>query len=146
MDINRRIRRLIAYYVRLCGTNDPEKIASFLKIHIAIMPLGDALGYYRYIKRIKWSFINEDFIDDKVLAKVVIAHELGHALLHTRENCTFMNHHTLLLTSKIECQANLFAARLLITDDMLQDYAGYTREQFCECTGYPPELLDLRLK
>ena len=75
-----------------------------------------------------------------------MAHELGHAVLDRKQNCYFIRDKTLLLNSKFERRANLFAAYLLITDDMLQDYAGHTREQFCECTGYPPELLDLRLK
>ena len=57
-----------------------------------------------------------------------------------------MAHKTLLLTSHIESDANMFAAYLLIDDDMLQDYAGCTREQFCQCTGYPEELIELRLK
>lgn len=83
-------------------------------------------------------YINSDLEDNS--AKVVMAHELGHAILHVKENGAFMSSKTLLLTSKIEQQANL-----LITDDMLQEYAGFTQEQFCSCTGYPKELLELRL-
>ncbi len=75
-----------------------------------------------------------------------MAHELGHAILHVKENCAFMSSKTLLLTSKIERQANLFAAHLLIPDDMVKEFAGYTHEQFCRCTGFPEELLELRLK
>lgn len=75
-----------------------------------------------------------------------MAHELGHALMHRKENCCFMAHHTLLLTSRIERQANQFAAHLLISDEMLKDFSGYTKEQFCQCTGYPEELIELRLK
>lgn len=74
-----------------------------------------------------------------------MAHELGHAILHVKENCAFMSSKTLLLTSKIERQANLFAAYLLIPDDMLADFTGYTQEYFCRCTGYPQELIELRL-
>ena len=75
-----------------------------------------------------------------------MAHELGHAVLHPKENCAFMSRHTLLLTSKIERQANLFAAYLLITDDLLLEYKSFTKEQFCSGTGYPIELLKLRLQ
>ena len=77
---------------------------------------------------------------------VVAAHELGHALLHRKENCAFIKNKTLLLTSGIEREANLFAAHLLITDDMIENYVGHTQEQFCACTGYPKELIELRLK
>ena len=75
-----------------------------------------------------------------------MAHELGHALLHWRENSCFMAHQTLLLTSKIERDANIFAAHLLISDNLLHEYEDFTWDQFCNCTGYPKELLDLRLK
>ena len=57
-----------------------------------------------------------------------------------------MGAHTLLLTSRIERQANLFAACLLITDNLLHEYDGFTKEQFCDCTGYPIELLNLKLQ
>ncbi len=77
---------------------------------------------------------------------VIVAHELGHALLHRRENCAFIKNKTLLLTSGIEREANEFAAYLLISDEMLQGYSGCTQSQFCDCTGYPKELLELRLK
>ena len=117
-----------------------------LGIHIAILPMGNVLGNYRYLKRIRWIFINEDILDNDALSRVVMAHELGHALRHCKENCCFMAHHTLLLTSRVEREANEFAAHLLISDDMLAEYAECTKEQFCKCTGYPEEIIELRLK
>jgi Zn-dependent peptidase ImmA (M78 family) len=143
VELNRRITRLIKYYTKLYGTNDPFKIAKNLNIEIFFVRLGKIAGYYKYLKHHKCIYINSDLDED--FAKVVMAHELGHAILHWKENCTFMSRHTLLLTSNIEKQANTFAAHLLITDDMLQEYAGYTKDQFCACTGYPRELLELRI-
>lgn len=142
--MNSKILRFIRYYTRLCGTNDPFVIADYLYIEVFRCPLGKISGYYKYLKRHKCIYINSDLEDN--FAKVVMAHELGHAILHVKENCAFMSSKTLLLTSKIERQANLFAAYLLITDDMLKDYVGYTQEYFCCCTGYPKELIELRLK
>lgn len=75
-----------------------------------------------------------------------MAHELGHAILDSKQNCYFIRNKTLLSISKFERRANIFAAHLLISDEMLQNYNGYTQEQFCSCTGYPKELLELRLK
>lgn len=146
MANNNDIKKIVAYYIRLCGTNDPWKIAQMLGIHIAILPMGNVLGNYRYLKRIRWIFINEYILDNDALSRVVMAHELGHALRHCKENCCFMAHHTLLLTSRVEREANEFAAHLLISDDMLAEYAECTKEQFCKCTGYPEEIIELRLK
>lgn len=144
--VEHKIRRLIRYYERLAGTRDPIKIAAAAGIRIAIVPLGEISGNYKLIKRKRWIFINDNIPVDSPFFRVVVAHELGHALLHRRENCAFIKSHTLLLTSGIEREANQFAAVLLITDDLLSEYAGYTEDQFCHCTGYPKELIELRLK
>lgn len=145
-NIENKARRLIRYYERMAGTRDPIRIAEFAGIRVAIVPLGEIAGNYMLIKRKRWIFVNDNIPTDSPLFEVVVAHELGHALLHRKENCAFIKSRTLLLTTGIEREANLFAAHLLITDDMLSDYIGHTREHFCKCTGYPPELIKLRLK
>lgn len=141
-----KAKRLIRYYERIIGSRDPVRIAEYAGIRIAIMPLGEIAGNYMLIKRKRWIFVNDDIPNDSPLFNVVVAHELGHALLHRKENCAFIKNYTLLLTSWIEREANLFAAYLLITDDILATYSGYTQDRFCACTGYPKELIELRLK
>ncbi|MEY8339082.1 ImmA/IrrE family metallo-endopeptidase [Lachnospiraceae bacterium 62-35] len=141
-----KAKRLIRYYERMTGSRDPVTIADYAGIRIAVLPLGSIAGNYKLIKRKRWIFVNSSIPDNSPFFRVVIAHELGHALLHRKENCAFIKSRTLLLTSGIEREANQFAACLLITDDMLRDYAGHTQEQFCNCTGYPKELIELRLK
>ena len=101
---------------------------------------------YKLLKRKRWIFVNEEIPVDSPLFQVIVAHELGHAVLHRKENCAFIKNKTLLLSSGIEQEANCFAAYLLITDDMLKEYSEYTKEQFCNYTGYPKELIELRLK
>ena len=144
-NVEHKIRRLIRYYECLTGSRDPVTIAVYAGIGLAVVPLGEIAGNYKLIKRKRWIFVNEEIPPDSPLFKVVVAHELGHALLHRKENCAFIKSKTLLLTSGIEREANRFAAYLLITEDMLQNYAGCTQEQFCNCTGYPMELIRLRL-
>lgn len=143
--MNERIRKKITYLTRKFGTNDPLELAKCLKIKVFFVPLGKIAGFYKYMKHNRCIYVNS-CIDDETFLRVVIAHELGHAVFHAKENCTFMGVHTLLLTSRIERQANLFAACLLITDNLLHEYDGFTKEQFCDCTGYPIELLNLKLQ
>ena len=141
-----KTRRLIRYYERMIGSRDPVKIAEYANIRIAVLPLGEIAGNYKLIKRKRWIFVNDNIPTDSPMFKVVVAHELGHALLHRKENCAFIKSKTLLLTSGIEREANQFAAYLLISDDMIQNFSGCTEEQLCNCTGYPKELIELRLK
>lgn len=145
-SFERKVRRMLNYYIRITGTRDPVEIAKSIGIGIAIFPLGNISGNYKLLKRKRWIFVNEDIPSDSPLFRIVVAHELGHAVLHRKENCAFLKSKTLLLTSGIEREANIFAANLLISDDMIQEYAGCTKDQFCAGTGYPKELIDLRLK
>lgn len=96
-----------------------------------------------FLKNHRYIFLSNQL--DKKELRLVMAHELGHALLDRKANCYFIRNKTMLLISKLERRANLFAAYLLISDDLLSQYEGYTKEQFCHSTGYPYELLELRL-
>lgn len=97
-----------------------------------------------FLKNHRYIFLSNQL--DREELRLVMAHELGHALLDRKANCYFIRNKTLLLVSKLERRANLFAAHLLISEELLTQYRGYTEEQFCQCTGYPKELLELRLK
>ncbi len=78
--------------------------------------------------------------------KMVMAHELGHAILHTKQNCYFIRNKTLLLNSKIEKEANIFAATLLISEDELSEYKDYTLKQLSKILGYSEQLIQLRIQ
>lgn len=138
-----RVKRLVAYCTKKCGTSDPFEIADQLGI---LYQIGNCEheGCYMFLKNHRYIFLSNRL--DRTELNLVMAHELGHALLDRKANCYFIRNKTLLLVSKLERRANLFAAYLLISDDILQDYTGYTQDQFCQCTGYPKELLELRLK
>ena len=129
----KKIRAIIAYYERMIGSRDPIRIAKFAGIGIVICQLDELSGFYKLIKRKKWIFINEELMDTDMF-RVVVAHELGHALLHRTKECAFIKNHTLLLNSWVEREATMFAAELLIPD--------------CEQDAivYPKELLDIKNK
>lgn len=78
--------------------------------------------------------------------RMVMAHELGHAILHRKNNCYFIKNKTLLLNSKVEKEANLFAAELLISNEMILENYNYTTEQFARLLGYDKKLIELRLE
>lgn len=143
MDDLMRVKRLVAYCTQKCGTSNPFEIADQLGI---LYQIGNCEheGCYMFLKNHRYIFLSNRL--DRTELNLVMAHELGHALLDRKANCYFIRNKTLLLVSKLERRANLFAAHLLISNDMLQDYTGYTQDQFCQCTGYPKELIELRLK
>lgn len=143
MDDLARVKRLVSYYKRKCGTDDPFEIADQLGV---LYQIGNCKheGCYMFLKNHRYIFLSNKLNREEL--RLVMAHELGHALLDRKANCYFIRNKTLLLVSKLERRANLFAAHLLISEELLTQYQGYTEEQFCQCTGYPKELLELRLK
>lgn len=143
MDDLARVKRLVSYYKRKCGTDDPFEIADQLGV---LYQIGNCKheGCYMFLKNHRYIFLSNQLNREELC--LVMAHELGHALLDRKANCYFIRNKTLLLVSKLERRANLFAAHLLISEELLTQYRGYTEEQFCQCTGYPKELLELRLK
>ena len=143
MDDLIRIKRLVAYYTKKYGTSDPFEIADQLGV---LYQIGNCTheGCYIFLKNHRYIFLSNQLNKNEL--RLVMAHELGHALLDRKANCYFIRNKTLLLVSKLERRANLFEAYLLISDELLSQYTGYTEEQFCQCTGYPAELIRLRMK
>lgn len=143
MDEIRCIKRLVTYYRKKFGTDNPFEIADRLGV---LYQIGHCKheGCYMFLKNHRYIFLSNNL--NEFESRLVMAHELAHAIFDRKENCYFIRNKTLLLNSKVERRANRFAAYLLISDDMLHEYDGYTEEHFCACTGYPKELLDLRLE
>ena len=143
IEENERIKRLVAHYTRLYNTSNPFELADRLGVFYQIGNCKHE-GCYMFLKNHRYIFLSKNLNHKEM--HLVMAHELGHALLDRKSNCYFIRNKTLLLNSKIERRANLFAAYLLIPDEMFADYSDATKKQFCQCTGYPIELIDLRLK
>lgn len=142
-----RIARIVAYYQKKYGTKDPFLIASALDIEVQIGDIGSRCGCYMYLKRSKCIWLNENL--DPHEMDFVMAHELGHAIMHPRENCYFIKHRTLLLNSKNEIEANKFAMELLISDRDIYEYVvecQYSIDMLTRLWGYQKELIELRIK
>lgn len=76
--------------------------------------------------------------------QLVMAHELGHAIMHRKENCYFIRNKTLMLTSKIEIEANTFAAELLIPDELIFEHPDMPADQLARLAGYNEKVLNFK--
>jgi Zn-dependent peptidase ImmA (M78 family) len=138
MDIKNKVKTLTKKY----GSNDPVEICEKLGIWVYILPLGNVTGHYTYMKRKKVFFINENL--DILQQCFCIAHELGHAVLHTKSNVYFNNSKTFFVQAKLENEADKFAAELLISDDFLLDYEGVPIEIVSKSSGIDVKYLRLK--
>lgn len=117
IDIPVRVKNLVKKW----ETRNPFLLCKFLKIDILYCELGNIKGYYK--KSLGKKIIVLDTNLDEFSKKVVLSHELGHALLHSSKYVNYMKDYQLLpKTSILEYEANKFAAELLIDKDMQEYY------------------------
>lgn len=141
--MNKDIRGLVAYYKNKFNTNNPFEIADNIGILYQYCELNFE-GCYMFLKKHRYIFINKALKEHEM--RMVMAHELGHAILHQKNNCYFIKNRTLLLNSKMEREANTFAAELLISDEVITENINYTTIQLSRILEYDIRLIELRLE
>lgn len=121
--------------IEYCKSRDIYEIYNALDIKIVktdkdnpILQENDAL-YIRDYSDLEVVFIRDDL--PYQYEKFVLAHELGHALLHT-EIYTAAFKRDLINKGKLERQANYFALKLLNIEINSIDFEGYTIEQIAK--------------
>lgn len=140
MDIRDIVESLIHKY----HTRDPYDLADFLHIRISRHELGNIRGYYLKKYRIKQILLNCRL--SKFEERFVLAHEIGHSVMHPNINAPFLKEHSLITVSKFEVAANKFAVELLIPNEVLLENWQLTIEQLSRLTGYSEALIKLRLQ
>lgn len=136
MKIKKQVERLILKY----GTNDPIKIAQSMGIIIEYRNLIGMLGFFQMYLRIPFIHVHQDLCETMI--RFVIAHELGHRVLHPKQNVPFLTKYTLQSVDKIEREANQFAVELLVPDKLLLEGASiYEAAAIC---GVPEEVAHLK--
>ena len=135
------IKSLVNKYVRKYNTRNPFELAEKMNIEIQVGTPGCA-GCYMYLKKHRYIFLDQN-LDEREMMQVM-AHELGHAIMHRNQNCYFIRNKTLLSNSKTEKEANIFAAELLISNEDVLENANYTISQLSRLLGYEEKLIELK--
>jgi len=138
------IRKIVKRLIRRAGTNNPFEICKDLDIYIKYKDLGNVLGFFKYHRRQKFIYINNRLCPEK--AKQVCAHELGHVILHPCVNTVFLDICTYAVTEKIENEANILAAELLITDKDVLEHKEQSIESIAGVLGVNKKLVEYKLK
>lgn len=118
--MRKNIHARVKHLVQKWGTRNPEKLASYLDIHVVYKDYSlHTKGYF--IKTLRNKFIVVNSALEEWERKIVLAHELGHAVLHFSEPIYFIREYTLFPVGPYEQEANKFAAELLIDDDEIKE-------------------------
>ncbi|MCD8151284.1 MAG: ImmA/IrrE family metallo-endopeptidase [Clostridiales bacterium] len=134
------------------GESDPFRLARDMKIILSFVPMGTydgcCKGFFIIHKRKKHITINSDL--PEILQKVVLAHEIGHSVLHTPKASGAAFHEVTLFddTDAHEYEANVFASELLLSDEAVLSVLNDDMFFFqAASTLYVPfELLDFKFR
>jgi Zn-dependent peptidase ImmA (M78 family) len=139
------IKGIIENLKKKYKTECPYELANDLGITLIVCPLGKPLGMYKYINKNKVIYINS--ILNEYQRRYVLAHEIGHAILHLKSSCFFTSTRNLSKLKK-EYEANIFASELLINFDVVDSLyiQGYSIGQLSSYYRVPVELIEFKFK
>jgi hypothetical protein len=107
-DVKYLVEKLTARY----ETTNPIQLCQALGIHLLQADIQPIKGYYTKSNRIKMITTAYGLSDKE--KNIVIAHELGHSILHNDISTTFYHTFTRLNVARIENEANIFAMYLTL--------------------------------
>lgn len=142
-NIPLRVKNLVKKY----GTRDPFLLASYLNLNVKFLEYSDnTKGYYIKVKKNKFIIINSNLTEDE--KRVVLAHEIGHAVMHSSKEIHFLRENTLFPKGRHENEANKFAAELLIDLNSIDKcyIEELSLEQLARFMMVPKELIELKFQ
>lgn len=131
--------------------SDPVRLCRMMGIQLLYQDLGtddDAMkGFFLESHRIKTITINDRL--PHVIQKIILSHELGHAVLHKKTGIHAFHEVGLFDESSVlEKDANLFAAEYLLDDDAVLETLNADNTFFSAASALyvPIELLDFKFR
>lgn len=129
------------------GTSDPFELCDALGITCMVEDMGGLTGLFAFIADEPVIIISSCIGKEEQL--LACAHEIGHFLLHpdiASERC-LKEFEIFNMKDKVEYEANIFAAHLLIDDDELLRLLHEGRDVFevSMILGVNPNLLNIKL-
>ena len=132
-------------------TTDPVAVCAAKGIKIIYQNFGAASnaikGFYLEYNRIKTITINADL--PLTFQRIILAHELGHSMLHRRSGLRAFHDVTMFDESSVmEKEANLFAAEFLMEDNDVLEVLNQDMTFFnaASILRVPVELLDFKFR
>ena len=133
------------------GRQDPFRLAEKMGILMLREPMGTAeracKGFFMIIARQPVIAVNADLTED--MQRIVVMHEIGHAVLHRNKAALGFHDYELFDTvSKSEYEANVFAAEYMLADeDVLEKlHADLSFFQAAAALRVPPEFLSFKFR
>lgn len=126
----KEIKEIVYDIVDTYRTRDPHIIAKKYGINIMYKEMGEIRGFFREIDGKSFIALNENL--SEFMTKMVLAHELGHYFLHKDhyDELIDIRDNFLGYASRMEKEANKFAAYLIIDKENLQNFDFEMEEEY----------------
>lgn len=147
-----KIRGAVRKIVNKHGTNKPEKLCAAMDIQVVYKDMGKRETSIKAMlvvdRRVGCIVANSNL--PEIIMNFILAHELGHAVLHSRDCAHFADYDSFDDAAEKEREANLFAAELLLgsSDVLLEEMEAcdLTLFQLAAQHHVPYELLAYKLE
>lgn len=138
------IKSIVNDVIHKYKTSNPDLIAKAMGIQVLYADLGKTLGYYTKYKKGKFIVLNSTMSGSA--KNFVLAHELGHFIMHPDVSTPLLSKYSLYSNIKIEVEANTFAVELLLPDTYLEEHTDIGVYNLARCRGVPEGLVCLKSK
>lgn len=146
------ISRKAATVIKKYDETEPLRLCRAMGIIDIYRPMGldegCCKGFYISQSRMQAIVINSDL--PRILQRVIMAHELGHAVLHKNMDSLRAFHDFSMFdeSTVYEYEANIFAAELLLPDEKVKNVLDDGASFFAAASmlNVPPEMLDFKFR
>lgn len=139
------LKNIVNGLIETYGTKNVYELISSLGITLIKKDLNnnEKARFFRDAWGNEYIYISSNL--DEFEEKYILAHELGHAILHTHISSEYY-YSSFVSKDKLEYQANKFAAELLINEEELDmpELKNMTINQLACYLGLPKELIEYK--
>ncbi len=144
-----RIASLCEALIETHGTRNPFELAEEMGVRLQFCPdFASLKGMYKVILNERFIFLNGNL--SRREAREVLAHELGHDLLHREmaKSSIVQDHFILDMRLKPEKEANIFAAHLLYEDSAVMELIreGLSESEIASRLKAPLALIQIKFE
>lgn len=140
-----RIEKAVDKLVNKYNTVSPKELCDFMNIRIIKCDLPNNINGFFMNNRGQIIIVIDNDLND-VIKNKVIAHELGHIVLHNNLNIASLKLNTYMYPQKFEKEADIFATYLLLKNENINyDYDSMTIDNISSLIGISVEIINICL-
>ncbi|WP_300260086.1 ImmA/IrrE family metallo-endopeptidase [Clostridium sp.] len=137
------IKNLANQLIKKYELRDPLEITLAKGVILLEEDLKEVYGYSHTYKRQSFIHLNKNC--SLKTKRLICAHELGYIIIHPKEEIHVVTDKSLTPQNDFERYAKIFAAHLLISDEMIKEHEGKSAKEMAIALDLPLDLVLVKL-